>query len=619
MSDEPVVDEQGRRLDRIALTGIGATGHHGVHQFERDEGQPFLADVVLHLDTRRAAAGDDLTRTIDYGVVARRVHAVLAGEPVALIETVAERIAATVLADPGVHTVDVTVHKPQAPVEVPFEDVSVSIRRDRTRLPAAEPYREAEATIGLAPEEPAVAAPDDGDIVEGEIVLDQLDERPGAPVDVVLAIGGNLGPVAETLRTAVHELTQVSGLEVTAVSPLARTAAVGGPDQPDYLNAVVLARTTLAPREVLRVCQGIENAHGRERSVRWGPRTLDIDVIVYGSVLAVTDDLELPHPRAHQRAFVLQPWAQADPEAVLPGLGGGPVAVLAETAPDRDGVRWLALDWLTDPIPTTGATPAGGRGNRHAAGHTVRLTPGAPVRSTTSVRPASASASAAPGMPVVPGMSVVPPAPGMSVLPPLPAMPEVPPSSVTSATPTSPASSAAPTRPAMPVSPGGQVPLWSPVIAAVPATPAAPATGAAPLSLGAQPEPWLPAVPTTPVTPATTGGWAEPWAPADPAGTAGRVEPWSPADAAPAVPTSDWPPVDPPAPLRPASPVEPWSPRNPQAPADVQTPADPAAPASPEGSTGPAAPTSSAAPTSPARPAGPTGTAATPVVSPWEP
>jgi dihydroneopterin aldolase/2-amino-4-hydroxy-6-hydroxymethyldihydropteridine diphosphokinase len=386
VSDEPVVDDQGRRLDRIAVTGIGATGHHGVHQFERDEGQPFVADVVLHLDTRRAAAGDDLTRTVDYGVVARRVHAVLAGEPVALIETVAERIAATVLANPAVHTVDVTVHKPEAPIEVPFDDVRVSIRRDRAKLPAAEPYREAEATIGVAPDEAVDAAADAGEVVEGEIVLDQLDERPGAPVDVVLAIGGNLGPVAETLRAAVHELTRVPGLEVTAVSPLARTAAVGGPDQPDFLNAVVLARTTLAPRELLRACQGIENAHGRERDVRWGPRTLDIDVIVYGSVLAVTDDLELPHPRAYQRAFVLQPWAQADPEAVLPGLGGGPVAVLADTAPDRDGVRWLALDWLTDPIPTTGATPAGGRTGSHAAGHTAPLEAG-PIRRAMPVHP----------------------------------------------------------------------------------------------------------------------------------------------------------------------------------------------------------------------------------------
>ena len=350
MSDEPVVDEQGRRLDRIALTGIAATGYHGVHEFERTAGQPFVADVVLHLDTRRAAAGDDLTRTVDYGVVARRVHAVLAGEPAALVETVAERIAATVLANPGVHTVDVTVHKPSAPIDVPFDDVTVTIRRDRSKLPAAEPYREPEAA---AVPEPVPDEPDDEEVVEGEIVLDQLDERPPAPVDVVVALGANLGPAADTLRAAVTELGRVDGLEVTAVSPLARTAAVGGPDQPDFLNAVVLARTTLAPRELLRVCQGIENAHGRERHERWGPRTLDVDLVVYGSVLAVTDDLELPHPRAYQRAFVLQPWAQVDPDAVLPGLGGGPVAALAETAPDKDGVRWLALDWLTEPVPTT--------------------------------------------------------------------------------------------------------------------------------------------------------------------------------------------------------------------------------------------------------------------------
>jgi dihydroneopterin aldolase/2-amino-4-hydroxy-6-hydroxymethyldihydropteridine diphosphokinase len=351
VSDEPVVGEHGL-ADRIALTGIAAAGRHGVHQVERDEGQLFVADVVLYVDTRRAAAGDDLARTVDYAVVARRVHAVLAGEPVALIETVAERIAATILDSPSVQAVDVTVHKPQAPLDVPFHDVSVSIRRDRTRLPAAEPYREAEAGIGPASEEPA-------EVTEGEIVLDRLDERPPGPVDVVLALGANLGPAAQTLRSAVDELTLTAGVEVTQVSPLARTAAVGGPEQPDYLNAVVLARTTLAPRELLRACQGIENAHGRERREHWGPRTLDIDIVVYDSVLAVTDDLELPHPRARQRAFVLQPWAQADPEAVLPGLGGGPVAMLADTAPDRDGVRWLALDWLTDPISTTPG-PTGG-------------------------------------------------------------------------------------------------------------------------------------------------------------------------------------------------------------------------------------------------------------------
>jgi len=180
-------------------------------------------------------------------------------------------------------------------------------------------------------------------------VADVLDELPVAPAEVVLALGSNLGTPQETLRQAVAALMEVSGLEVVQVSPLARSAPVGGPDQPDFLNAVVLARTTLAPRALLRAVQAIEAAHGRERDERWGPRTLDIDLVVYGSILAVTDDLELPHPRAHERAFVLQPWAQIAPDAVLPGLGGGPVAALAATAPDLSGIRWLALDWLVPP------------------------------------------------------------------------------------------------------------------------------------------------------------------------------------------------------------------------------------------------------------------------------
>ncbi|HEY5554593.1 MAG TPA: 2-amino-4-hydroxy-6-hydroxymethyldihydropteridine diphosphokinase, partial [Cellulomonas sp.] len=102
--------------------------------------------------------------------------------------------------------------------------------------------------------------------------------------------------------------------------------------------------------DLVRATQAIEQQHGRERLEHWGPRTLDIDLVVYGATLAVTDDLELPHPRAHQRAFVLEPWAQIAPDAVLPGLGGGPVALLAATAPDRAGIRWLALDWLTAPV-----------------------------------------------------------------------------------------------------------------------------------------------------------------------------------------------------------------------------------------------------------------------------
>jgi dihydroneopterin aldolase/2-amino-4-hydroxy-6-hydroxymethyldihydropteridine diphosphokinase len=178
---------------------------------------------------------------------------------------------------------------------------------------------------------------------------DHLDVPPAEPVEVVLALGSNLGASEETLREVLHELAGVEGLELTAVSPLVRTAPVGGPEQPDYLNAVVIGRTTLAPRALLRACQAIEAGHGRERLVRWGPRTVDIDIVLHGATLAATDDLELPHPRAHERAFVLQPWAEIAPDAVLPGLGGGPVALLARTAPDRDGIRWMALDWWAAP------------------------------------------------------------------------------------------------------------------------------------------------------------------------------------------------------------------------------------------------------------------------------
>lgn len=465
--DGGVVDGGGRLLDQIRLTGITATGYHGVFEFERREGQTFVADVVVHMDTRRAAARDDLAHTLHYGELAQEVSAVLSGEPVDLIETVAERIAATVLSHAIVQAVDVSVHKPQAPIEVPFGDVVVRIRRDRAKLPAAEPYLPRTQATAVAhvrpsptptasfPVTPAPGAPGvagvagvaaaavappaagvvpptvpwseivqptgtglgsgegpDGaaavivpavfartgstqvpvgstasdaagevraaeaaggddhdatqlietstDAVVGEVVSDVLDVPPSTVVDVVLALGANLGPAQETLRAAVDALSHTPGLEVVQVSPLARTAAVGGPEQPDFLNAVVLARTMLAPRELLRVTQAIEQKHGRVRAEHWGPRTLDVDIVVFGSVLAVTDDLELPHPRAHQRAFVLEPWAQVDPHAVLPGLGGGPVAALAATAPDRDGIRWLALDWLTAPTPsaTEDGTPS---------------------------------------------------------------------------------------------------------------------------------------------------------------------------------------------------------------------------------------------------------------------
>ncbi|MDB1086649.1 dihydroneopterin aldolase [Streptomyces sp. ACA25] len=118
-------------MDRIALRGLRARGFHGALPEERALGQTFLVDLVLGLDTRPAAEADDLTRTVHYGVVAEQVVAVVRGEPVKLIETLAQRIADQCLVHEAVQEVEVTVHKPQAPIAVPFEDVTLTIKRSR--------------------------------------------------------------------------------------------------------------------------------------------------------------------------------------------------------------------------------------------------------------------------------------------------------------------------------------------------------------------------------------------------------------------------------------------------------------------------------------------------------
>jgi 2-amino-4-hydroxy-6-hydroxymethyldihydropteridine diphosphokinase len=138
----------------------------------------------------------------------------------------------------------------------------------------------------------------------------------------VLSLGSNLGNSAEILSSAAEALNEVS--EVIAFSSFYQTRPVGGPPQPDFINAVIIIETNLEPEELLLVAQAIEGAHGRERNentVRWGPRFLDIDLIKCDEMLVNSPDLTIPHPRAHEREFVLRPWDEIDPAATLPGLG----------------------------------------------------------------------------------------------------------------------------------------------------------------------------------------------------------------------------------------------------------------------------------------------------------
>ena len=141
---------------------------------------------------------------------------------------------------------------------------------------------------------------------------------------VVIALGSNLGDREDNLNTAIEELS--AAISIQAVSSFLETDPVGGIEQPDFLNAVLVAECSHPPVELLQLMLQIEARLGRVRDVRWGPRTLDLDLIVAGDEVMDTDELKLPHPLAHERAFVLIPWLEIDPEANIPGKG--PIAAL---------------------------------------------------------------------------------------------------------------------------------------------------------------------------------------------------------------------------------------------------------------------------------------------------
>ena len=153
----------------------------------------------------------------------------------------------------------------------------------------------------------------------------------------VIALGANLGDATSALQGAVDALTQTVGITVLAASPVFETDPVGGPDQPVYVNAVVLLEIELEPLALLRRLNQIEEQWQRTREVRWGPRTLDLDIIDVAGFTSDTEQLTVPHPRAHQRGFVLVPWLAVDGDA---RLGGAKVTDLVRNV-DVSGVRKL--------------------------------------------------------------------------------------------------------------------------------------------------------------------------------------------------------------------------------------------------------------------------------------
>ncbi len=135
----------------------------------------------------------------------------------------------------------------------------------------------------------------------------------------VVALGANLDEPKQAVELAISLLSHASTL--VSRSSLFMTKPIGGPPQADYVNAVCILESELPAMDLLMVLQGIEKSMGRERNLRWGPRTIDCDLIVYGEMVSHEESLELPHPRAHQRRFVLEPWLEIEPDAVLPPYG----------------------------------------------------------------------------------------------------------------------------------------------------------------------------------------------------------------------------------------------------------------------------------------------------------
>jgi dihydroneopterin aldolase/2-amino-4-hydroxy-6-hydroxymethyldihydropteridine diphosphokinase len=269
--------------DLRVLTVIGALAH------EQEQPQPLRVDIDLHVDLVDAGRSDDLDDTVHYGLVSEQIAHLASDRSFVLLERFADEIAGIALRFDRVEAVDVTVTKIRPPLALVVESTAVTLHRRRSDASRRE------STVHKA----------------------------------LIALGSNLGDRRAYLRTAVAELGGVVG-----TSQVFETAPIGGPDdQGAYLNMVVEVETSLDPFALLRRCQRIEAEAGRQRTVHWGPRTLDVDILFYDEITLDSAELVIPHPRIGERRFVLAP--------------------LEELAPDRCPAGWR------EALPPDEVTPRG--------------------------------------------------------------------------------------------------------------------------------------------------------------------------------------------------------------------------------------------------------------------
>lgn len=258
-------------MDEIRIDNLEVYAYHGVFPEENEKGQPFFVNMVLYCDTRTAGKLDELTLSTHYGEVCHLVTRWMQEHTCKLIETVVESVAREVLKNfPFVQTIDVEIRKPQAPIGLPFESVSVKICR-------------------------------------------------GWHI-VYVALGSNMGDKEKYIQDAVEGLKQLKDTEVVQVSKLITTKPYGGVEQDSFLNGVAEIKTLLTPRELLDGLHELEAAAGRVRTIHWGPRTLDLDIIFYDKLVYEDEALIIPHVDMEHRDFVLRPMAELNPNFRHPVL-----------------------------------------------------------------------------------------------------------------------------------------------------------------------------------------------------------------------------------------------------------------------------------------------------------
>lgn len=267
--------------DQIRIRGLRIYAGHGVYEEEKRLGQAFYVDAVLEGGLRAAGERDELDLSVDYGAVCRKIEEVMTGKRFSLIEAAAEQTAKEILLSfPLVERVELTLHKPQAPIPMAFEDVAVRIRRGWHTA--------------------------------------------------YVALGSNLGDRQAYLRSGIDGVKAHPLCRVEEVAPVYVTAPYGGVKQEDFLNTVMKVKTLLEPEQLLDVLQGLEQKAGRERKIHWGPRTLDLDVLFFDGQILETPRLTVPHPDLENRDFVLKPLCDIAPGLVHPVNGKTAYRMLKE-------------------------------------------------------------------------------------------------------------------------------------------------------------------------------------------------------------------------------------------------------------------------------------------------